>query len=258
MIMAALGAVVVFVAVLSYVGQVRAQVGQKRTVLQLTQSVQEDQAITSKMVTPVDVPTKWSSDTMISDLGTLQGQVAASRLPKGAYLQQGSVKPSPQLKRGQREIAIMINAETGVAGKVNPGDFVDIYAAFAASEDHPACAVRVLSGVEVIQVGQKTQQKTVKGGQATTQSVVPITFALPGNTSLNLTYVEANASTVRLARIGGGKDAPAPKKNKVCQIPNIDEASSTDTDTSGGGGNGGNGGNSGHGSHGGGHQGSNA
>lgn len=221
MILAALGAVLVFVSVLSYVGEVRAQVGNMRTVLKLTEDVPANTEVTAGMVEPVQAPAKWTPETMFSDVGELQGKVAASNLPQGSYLQKGSVIPAPALEQGQREIAIMINAETGVAYKVKPGSVVDIYATFDGTEQQPVpCAVRVLSSVRVIDVGQtSTQEDTSTAGQSIENSVVPITFALTSEQSLELTYAESFASTLRLARIGGvGTPAP-PSIDRVCEIP---------------------------------------
>lgn len=220
MILAALGAVVVFVSVLSYVGQVRERVGDKRTVLQLTQKVKINEPVTKGMLKPVKVPKRWIPGTMIGDYEEkVSGKVAAYNLPQGAYLQQGMLKQPPRLEPGQREIAIMINAETGVAGKIQPGEWVDIYATFPANEKHPACSVRALSSVQVIDVGEFESKSTDSGGETT---VVPITFALPGNESLDLTYLESFAKTVSLARVGGAGPSRTPLSNKVCSIPVAD------------------------------------
>lgn len=220
MITAALGAVVVFISVLSYVGQVRAQVGDMRTVLRLTKDIPANTAITPEVVETVDAPAKWTPGTMFGDISALQGKVAASDLPKGSYLQRGSVITAPGLREGQREIAIMINAETGVAYKVEPGSVVDIYATFEGTEDQPSpCAVRVLSSVRVINVGETSTEEGTSEGQPVQNSVVPITFALTSEQSLELTYAEAFADTLRLARIGGVGDAPPPAVDSVCKIP---------------------------------------
>lgn len=224
MILAGLGAVGVFVAVVSYVGQVRAQVGNMRPVLQLTRDVPANTEITGAMVRRVQTPAKWTPETMIRSLGFLRNKVSATSLPSGAYLQRGMVITAPALQEGQREIAIMINAETGVAGKVEPGSVVDIYATFEGTRQQAPCAVRILSSVRVIDVGQLRQQQGGGEGQVSTEAVVPITFALTAEQSLELTYAEAFANTVRLARIGGVGDAPAPPVDSVCAIPRTGQA----------------------------------
>lgn len=219
MIFAALGAVVVFVAVLSYVGQVRAQVGEMRSVLQLTEDVPANTTITGDMVRQVEAPAKWTPDTILGSAGALQGKVAATDLSQGAYLQRGMLVRAPALQQNQREIAIMIDAETGVAGKVEPGSVVDIYAAFDGNQEDSSCAVRVLSSVRVINVGELTAQQDTSGGQAQQNEVVPITFGLSAEQSLELTYAESFADTVRLARIGGVGNDSAPDVGRVCEVP---------------------------------------
>jgi pilus assembly protein CpaB len=154
------------------------------------------------------VPQKWTPKTMISDPSALNGQVAGADLPAGAYLQYGMLVSAPALQPGQREIAIIIDAETGVAGKVHPGSIVDIYGTFPAQAKRRACATRIIRMAKVIQVGQLTAQRT--GEAAKTSEVVPITFALSSADSLKLTYAESFASKVRLALIGGTDSTPPP------------------------------------------------
>ena len=120
MLLAGVGAVAVFVAMLSYVSAVRAEVGDFRTVLQLNRDVKANASITESMVDEKQVPKKWLGGTFITDTDDLDGKVAVKDLSKGAYLNGGMVTNAPQLQEGQREIAILIDAETGVAGKVTP------------------------------------------------------------------------------------------------------------------------------------------
>ena len=40
----------------------------------------------------------------------------------------------PELATGEREIAILVDAETGVAGKISPGSIVDIVATFGGND----------------------------------------------------------------------------------------------------------------------------
>lgn len=210
---AALGAVVVFVMVLNYLSGVRAEVGTKTEVLQLKQNVPAYTTVTSEMFQRVEVPQKWTPKTMISDLSALNGQVAGADLPAGAYLQQGMLVSAPALQPGQRELAITIDAETGVAGKVHPGSTVDIYATFASDGSKKACAVRIIRSAKVIQVGQLTEKR--KEQTAEVDAVVPITFALSDTDSLKLTHAESFASKVRLALLNTG-DVTRPKIGQVC------------------------------------------
>lgn len=220
MLFASIGAIAVFVAVLSYVSSVRAEVGDFRTVLQLTKDVPANTAITSSMVRTHEVPKKWLGGSFLSDVDQLNGMVAVKELPKGSYLNSGMVAPSPKLQPGQREIAIMIDAETGVAGKVQPGSYVDVYATFTPSDQNQkACAVRVLANARVLDVGRMTsQKKTGDQGQVDLEAVVPVTFALSPQDSLTLTYAEGYSTKLRLALVGPGSPR-LPPDEAVCSVP---------------------------------------
>lgn len=219
MIIAGVGAVAVFVALLSYVSSVQAQVGDFRTVYRLTQKVKVNEPVTPSMVETAKVPKRWLSGTFITDTSSLSGKVAADTLPKGSYLQAGMLTKAPELQHGQREIAILIDAETGVAGKVQPGSLVDIYATFQGDgQSQKSCAVRVLANTRVVDVGDLTTERANQGGNVEVSKVVPVTFALSPEDSLSLTYAEAFANKVRLALVGPG--APEkPKNSSVCTLP---------------------------------------
>jgi pilus assembly protein CpaB len=221
MILAAIGAVFVFISVVSYVSSVRAEVGARTTVLQLKQNVPAYAPVTPDMLQSVQVPQKWTPNTMITNPGELNGQVAAAELAQGSYLQRGMLVPAPQLQPGQREIAILIDAETGVAGKVNEGDVVDIFATFeqpTGAQQIP-CAARVIRAARVLQVGQQTTERSAQNA-ADVRAVVPITFALSLQDTQNLTYAESHATKIRLALIGRGQQDSAPVNLKtLCRAP---------------------------------------
>ncbi|MQY03861.1 Flp pilus assembly protein CpaB [Actinomadura macrotermitis] len=231
MILAALGAVFVFVTVVGYVGKVQADadaaVGEMTTILQVQSNVEAFQPVTAASVRQTQIPKKWANSAFVTNIADLQGKVAAGSIPAGAYLQQGMMLDAPSLRPGQREIAIMIDAETGVAGKVMNGSIVDVYASFESTQNGgrvtAACAVRILNRVQVINVGQvqaitpdgKQQPQT---GRASSGSALPVTFALTSNDTLKLTYAESFARKVRLALVGGAQDAKPPF-NRLCETP---------------------------------------
>jgi pilus assembly protein CpaB len=219
MILAAIGAVVVFISVIGYVGSVRAEVGVKTEVLRLKAAVPSYTRITEDNLERVWVPKKWSPSTMITDVSQLQGKVAAADLAAGSHLQVGMLITAPTLEPGQREIAIMIDAETGVAGKVHEGMLVDIYATYQQSRNNQqqeSCAARIVKSARVIQIGQAVDVKTEQaaaggangGGSSATEAQVPITFALTAADSLKLTREESFAQKIRLALIGGSGETP--------------------------------------------------
>jgi pilus assembly protein CpaB len=219
LILAAVGAVAVFLSIVGYVGSVRAEVGPLTDVLVLTRDVRAYERIDPGTLRRVQVPGKWVPQTMVRDPGALADKVAAADLAQGAYLQQGMLINAPALEQGEREIAILIDAETGVAGKAHPGMFVDIYAAFQQQQQaQRPCAVRVISGARVIQVGQMVTERTGPAGGDTGQ-VIPVTFALTPQDSLRLTYAESFAAKVRLALIGDGQSALATAVGPICRPP---------------------------------------
>jgi pilus assembly protein CpaB len=221
LIFAAIGAIVVFVSVVGYVGSVRAEVRDKISVLQLTQPVAAYAQVDESEVKRVQVTANgMPRDALLTDLQDLTGKVAATDVPEGALLEKGMFVNAPTLQPGQREIAIMIDAETGVAGKVQPGMLVDIYASFQQQNgtNQKSCAVRVISNARVINVGQLRKENGGQNPNDVTQ-VVPVTFALSVADSLKLTYAESFASKVRLALIGGQGDGPAKRMSPVCATP---------------------------------------
>lgn len=218
MIIAGAGAVIVFIAIVGYVGSVRAQVGQMTDALRLSRPVRAYEPVdTPGLFTRVQIPVKWATKSMITDPSQLQGKVAAADLAEGSYADQGMVVQAPVLQPGQREIAILIDAETGVAGKLQPGMSVDIFATFTQQDQggQKACAMRIISQAKVLQVGQAQQQKSNSG--ADVGQAVPITFALSTPDSLKLTYAESFATKVRLALIGSQGDPVRTPLDPVCQ-----------------------------------------
>ncbi|MFW6639161.1 Flp pilus assembly protein CpaB [Nocardiopsis algeriensis] len=214
MAVAAIGAVAVFVSVFTYLRSQEEQLGASATVLRLTEDVEAYQPLGEESVERVQVPGRYfDPEVFVSDLSLIetpddQQLVAATALKAGSYLQQGMVQPQPTLTSGEREVAIMVDAETGVAGKVRRGSFVDIYATFEARDHGQACAVRILTEVEVLGIGELRTQETTTG----VSGVVPVTFRLEPQAALQLAYAEDFATKLRLALVsaeGGGSAGEA-------------------------------------------------
>ena len=100
--------------------------------------------------------------TAVTDLGKISGKIAVTPLKKGSLLQDDMIVARPALKAGQQEIAIMIDAETGVAGKINPGARVNIFATFEGKrpEDKPG-----LQDHRRRRPGHRRRQDHAPGGQ---------------------------------------------------------------------------------------------
>ncbi|MFD0775180.1 Flp pilus assembly protein CpaB [Streptomonospora algeriensis] len=227
MIVAAIGGVAVFLTVVSYVGTLNSELGSYRTALRLTQDVQPYEELTPDMVEKYDVPARFfDSETFIGDFRELSEEtgrlpVSSSALRKGELLQHSMVIAAPDLQEGEREIAIMVDAETGVAGKVGRQSRVDVYATFNPGEGQPqACAYRVLTDIEILDIGDVGS--TIDETTGDTNDVVPVTFRLSPDQALNLTYAEAFSSSLRLAAVSP-QGSGAPGNQEFCAKDQLDE-----------------------------------
>ncbi|GAB2451657.1 Flp pilus assembly protein CpaB [Xylanimonas ulmi] len=213
-------AIAVFLGVMSYVGSVSSQVGPMTSVVRLARDVEAYQPIEPDMLEEVDVPERWVADGTVSDVAATAGLVAAAPYRKGATVQAGMLIPRPGVQPGYREVAIIVDAETGVAGKVSPGDHVDIIATVAGSqqEERPRSELWV-SNALVLEVGlpTDTEREGLDGTFTSTQGV-PVTFALTTQDALRLAYGESFSVKLRLALRGAGDDEPTPEGERVFTV----------------------------------------
>ena len=221
--LAALGLLGVFVLVAGYVADVRAEVDPKVTVLALAKPAERDKAITDDMIKTVELPKRWAPQTAVRDRAALVGQVATADIPQESILQEGMIGAPPELATGQREIAILVDAETGVAGKISPGSIVDIVATYPGNDQRgikPRSLV-VVPGARIIDVGQPA----LKGGRgvqdqaADPAQVVPVTFALNPRQVLQVTHAESYADEVRLSLLRPGEQSELSPEQRVYDGP---------------------------------------
>src|SRR5699024_2096140 len=113
--------------------------------------------------------------------------------------------PRPGIQPGYREVAIVVDAETGVAGKVSPGDHVDIIATVAENDQAPARAELWASDVLVLDVGLPQDiEETDQAGNSSKSCGVPVTYALAASDAVRLAYIDSFSVTSRLALRGAG------------------------------------------------------
>jgi pilus assembly protein CpaB len=221
--LAALGLLGVFVLVAGYVAEVREEVDPKVTVLALAKPAEKDKAISDDMVRTMELPRKWVTQTALRDRASLIGQVATADIPAGSVLQEGMLGSPPELATGEREIAILVDAETGVAGKISPGSIVDIVATFAGDEQQGIKAESnvVVPGARIIDVGQPELRggNGIQDQAADPAQVVPVTFALEPREALTVTYAESFAAEVRLALLRPGEESQLKAKQRVYRRP---------------------------------------
>ena len=199
MVIAVIGAFAVFISVLTFVSSVNASVGNMVDVVVLTRDVKAYQVIQQDMVQVTRVPQKWSSPTDVHDPSEVVGLVSVADLTSGSYIDRAMTTSRPGIAEGYREIAILVDAETGVGGKISSGDRVDIIATFAEQEKAPVASY-VVSDALIIDVGvaQEVEKANSTGGFSEGEAV-PVTFALPIPDALRLASAESFAVKVRLA-----------------------------------------------------------
>ena len=195
---AAVGLVGVFLLIANYVSTISRQVGPKVTVLTLTQNVAAYTPVTSSDLGQSSVPAKWAPADAIGDPSEVLGEVSQVPLSAGTELQRGMLSAPPALTPGQREIAIYVNPETGVAGQVTPGALVDLIATYqpSASQGKPSAQV-VVAGAKVLNIGQLD---SANGQQAT----VPVTLALTPEQAQEVSYADSFAAKLRLSLVAPG------------------------------------------------------
>ena len=206
-------AVAVFAGVLYYVRTVSSQVGPMATVLQLNRSVDALEPIDESMLDRVEVPERWLPGTAVREADEADGLVAATAYEEGSMLQDGMLIERPGVQPGFREVAILVDAETGVAGKVEPGDHVDIIATMGGTGDAKPVSRVWVSNVLVLEVGLP---RTVENSDnLETSSGLPVTFALSTEDALTLSYVESFSVKMRLALRGAGDEDMLPAEQRV-------------------------------------------
>ncbi len=198
-----LGLLAVFVLVASYVADVRTEVDPKIRLLTLSKPVKQFESIPDGAVTEVTMPKRWAPPTALRSRAQLVGYVAGTNLSRDSMLQKDMLIAPPELGPGQREVAILVDAETGVAGRIGPGSIVDIVGSFAGSPDRgvkPKSTV-VVPAARIIAVGQPQLKggRGVQPAESDPKQVVPVTFALTPKENLHVIEAESFADEVRLA-----------------------------------------------------------
>ncbi|MEU5345809.1 Flp pilus assembly protein CpaB [Streptomyces sp. NPDC020766] len=211
LVLSALCALGAFAGVLSVIRDVNSKVGPEVAAYRLKDDVAPYRELSSDQFEKVSMPKRWLSSTAVTDLAQIRGKIAVTRLEKGSLLQRDMIVDRPELEAGQQEIAIMIDAATGVAGKINPGSRVNIYATFKDETDNGKDQSKVIvENARVIDVGKLTALdpgQSSNDRRRTANEAVPITFALDTADAQRVAYAESFAEHVRLALVAGGTDA---------------------------------------------------
>ncbi|MFS8201000.1 Flp pilus assembly protein CpaB [Streptomyces sp. CWNU-52B] len=211
LVLSVLCAVGAFAGVLSVIRDVNSKVGPEVAAYRLKDDIAPYKALSADQFEKVSMPERWLSSTAVTSLSQLRGKIAVTQLRKGSLLQTDMIVDRPALRAGQQEIAIMIDAATGVAGKINPGSRVNIYATFKDDTDNGKDQSKVIvQNARVIDVGKLTALDPGQDSndrRRTANEAVPITFALDTADAQRVAYAESFAEHVRLALVAGGADA---------------------------------------------------
>ncbi|MFD8010881.1 Flp pilus assembly protein CpaB [Streptomyces sp. NPDC058955] len=206
-VLCALGA---FAGVLAVISDVNSKVGPEATAYRVKDGVEPYEPLTVKDFEKISVPKRWLPATAVTDLAQINGRIAVTPLRKGSLLQSDMIVARPALKPGEQEIAIMIDAATGVAGKITPGATVNIYATFEGEKKgEPSQSRLLVADARVIDVGELTPIDQRKAGSRTAAEAVPITFALSPLDTQRVAYADTFAERVRLALVAPADGAPA-------------------------------------------------
>ncbi|TGA92466.1 Flp pilus assembly protein CpaB [Streptomyces sp. MZ04] len=216
-VLAAFGA---FAGVLSVIRDVNSKVGPEVAAYKLKGDIAPYKELSADQFEKVEMPERWLSDNAVTDLRQIRGKIAVTELRKGSLLQSDMIVRRPELSPGQQEIAIMIDAATGVAGKITPGSTVNIYATFKGETDTAKDQSKVIvESAKVIDVGKLTaldpDRDDDRSSRRTQTEAVPITFALDTADAQRVAYAESFATHVRLALVGQGGDAAIPRGDRT-------------------------------------------
>ena len=225
LVLSGLGLLAVFVLVATYVADVRTEVDPKVTLLSLKKPLKAFESVPDDAVDEVTMPKRWAPKTALRNRAQLVGLVAGSDLPPDSLLQKGMLIAPPELSPGQREVAILVDAETGVAGKIGPGSVVDIVGTFQGDPDRgikPKSTV-VVPAARIIDVGQAQLKggRGVQQAEADPKEVVPVTFALTPKEQLRVTEAESFAQEVRLALLRPNETTPLKKGETTYVRPEL-------------------------------------
>ncbi|MCY0925905.1 RcpC/CpaB family pilus assembly protein [Streptomyces sp. H27-H1] len=207
LILSVLCALAAFGGVLVVIGDVNSKVGAEVVAYRVKGDIAPYTPLAAAQFEQVTVPQRWLSGTAVTDLGVLKDKLALTTLKKGSLLQIDMFVDKPKLQAGEQEIAIMIDASTGVAGKVTPGAKVNILGTFKGKKQtDPDVSVVMVANARVINVGKLTplDKDSDKDGPA---EAVPITFALTTKDTQRVAYAESFAVHVRLALVAPGTNS---------------------------------------------------
>jgi pilus assembly protein CpaB len=208
-VIAAAGLLGVFLLIANYVSNVSKQVGPKEQIMVLIRPLPAYQQVTATDLGEVSVPQKWAPASALTSPDQAIGLISATPLLAGTYLEQSMLTQEPLLAPNNLEIAVNVDAESGVAGQITQGSLVDVIAVYGSSGTSGKTAVAkvVVPYVRVLGVPE---------GNGGTGS---ITLSVTPAQSLDISLAEVTASKLRLALVAPGSSSTPPTVPPVSQTP---------------------------------------
>lgn len=203
---------------LSVINDVKSKVGPEVTAYEVKDDIQPYTRLTAAQFVKTEMPERWLSANAVTDLAALKDKIAVTTLKKGSLLQSDMIVAQPALQPGQQEVAIMIDAATGVAGKITPGSAVNVYATFEGQkEGDPDQSKIIVTNARVLDVGEIKALTPDADNREVTQAR-PITFALSALDAQRITYAESFAKRVRLALVAPGETGTVPEQERTYEL----------------------------------------
>lgn len=202
MVLSGIAAAVVFIGVSGYVSSVNSKVGPMVTVYQVTKDLPAFSTLSNQNTEPVQVPQRWAAANTELQAQAIDGRVTAVPLTAGSPISSDLLVPPSDLDPDEREVAVNVNAVTGLVGRIKPGDRVDVYAVFADVPGLPQQARILVENVRVVSI--EGRQQIPSATNDTTQDVIPVTLALKPDDALSVTYANSFAKEVRLIGLPAG------------------------------------------------------
>ncbi|MEV7418193.1 Flp pilus assembly protein CpaB [Streptomyces sp. NPDC089919] len=216
LVLSVLCALAAFAGVLTVIGDVNSKVGPEVVAYRVRGDIAPYTELEPGQFQRVKIPKRWLPDTAVTDLAEVRGKTVLSTLQGGSLLQRDAIVDRPALKAGEQEIAIMIDASTGVAGKIRPGDKVNIIGTYKAKrQTDPDIARVMVTNARVLNVGKLTPLDPKDDSRQRDRDGVPITFALGIKDAERVAFAESFAVHVRLTLLAPGTETQLPPSDRT-------------------------------------------
>jgi pilus assembly protein CpaB len=207
-LIAAAGLLGVFLLIADYVSNVSKQVGPKEQIMVLIRPLPAYQQVTSADLGTISVPQRWAPANALTAPDQAVGLISTTPLLAGTYLEQSMLTQEPLLQPNSLEIAMNIDAESGVAGQISQGSLVDVIAVYGSGGHNGKGVAKII--VPYVRVLGVPQTATGTG---------TLTLALTPQQALQVSLAETTASKLRLALVAPGSSSTPPTVPPVSQSP---------------------------------------